>query len=321
MTATAGSRRVPGPVVAIPPLQVALVNNMPDAAFEEAEWQFTELVRAGAGTRPVEVRLSSIPDAGRCEQVQRRLAERYEDLDELYRRPPDALIVTGSEPRCADLQSEPQWPHLARLVRWAAGATSSAVYSCLAAHAALLELCGAERRPLECKASGVYRQSVRRGGPLTAGLGPVACPHSRYNEVPTAAVTAAGFDVLLESPASGWTMAVAGGDGLTVLLQGHPEYAPTTLLREYRRDVGRYLAGRRAAYPDVPAGYLDAEGVALLEAFRLAAAAGVTTGEFPFEAVADHVAVEWRAPMVRLFGNWLTEVEARRAQRTWRRAG
>jgi homoserine O-succinyltransferase/O-acetyltransferase len=28
---------------------------------------------------------------------------------------------------------------------------------------------------------------------------------------------------------------------LFVLLQGHPEYDSATLLREYRRDVGRFL--------------------------------------------------------------------------------
>jgi homoserine O-succinyltransferase len=247
--------------------------------------------------------------------------DRYEDLDELYRRPPDALIVTGSEPLRTDLREEAQWPHLSRLVRWAVGATVSAVFSCLAAHAALLELSGVERRLLPRKASGVFDQLVRRGHPLTAGLGPVACPHSRYNEVPTAAVVAAGFDVLLGSPAVGWTMAVAEKGGLVVLLQGHPEYEPTTLLREYRRDVGRYLAGRRATHPDVPAGYLDAEGVALLDGFRRAAEAGTARDEFPFEVVAGHLAVDWRPPMVRLFGNWLTEVEARKLRRTWRRAG
>lgn len=325
MTVVAGNRWTPT-AEARRAVDVALVNNMPDAAFEATEQQFTELVRAGAGGRPVEVRLSSVPGDRRCELVRRRLADRYEPLDELYRRPPDAVIVTGSEPRRTDLRDEAPWSHLSELVRWAVGATSSAVFSCLSAHAALLELSGLERRPLGRKASGVFAQVVRPDHPLTAGIGTVACPHSRWNEVPTPAVAAAGYEVLLASPDAGWTMAAAEVGALVVLLQGHPEYAPTTLLREYRRDVGRYLAGRRATCPDIPAGYLDPEGEALLVDHRRAAEAGRASDEFPFDACAAHLAADWRSPMVRLFANWLTEVASRKRQTgevpcTWRRAG
>ena len=45
------------------------------------------------------------------------------------------------------------------------------------------------------------------------------------------------------------------GDGLFVLCQGHPEYGTLSLLREYRRDVRRYLFGRGAVpYPRLPDG-------------------------------------------------------------------
>ena len=36
---------------------------------------------------------------------------------------------------------------------------------------------------------------------------------------------------------------------LFVFFQGHPEYESDTLLREYRRDVGRYIKGETATYP------------------------------------------------------------------------
>ena len=36
---------------------------------------------------------------------------------------------------------------------------------------------------------------------------------------------------------------------LFIFFQGHPEYEETTLLREYRRDVGRFLRGQQPHYP------------------------------------------------------------------------
>ena len=55
---------------------------------------------------------------------------------------------------------------------------------------------------------------------------------------------------------------------LFVLLQGHPEYDSTTLLREYRRDVGRFLRREREDYPALPRHYLDGPSERSLEAFR-----------------------------------------------------
>ena len=45
---------------------------------------------------------------------------------------------------------------------------------------------------------------------------------------------------------------------LFLFLQGHPEYEAGTLLREYRRDIARFLRGEREHYPAVPQGYFDA---------------------------------------------------------------
>lgn len=312
---------------AAPALEIALVNNMPDAAFEEAERQFTRLLLAGAGSTRVEVRLTTLPEPGRSEPVRRRLAARYEDLAELYERPPDAVVVTGSEPRATRLDDEPLWPALAELVRWSVESTTSLACSCLAAHGALLALDGVDRRRLGTKASGVYVQSVRGGHPLTAGVGPVSCPHSRHYDVPAAMLEAAGYAILLASGEAGWSIAVRDDPVLVLLLQGHPEYSRTTLLREYRRDVGRYLAGVRALYPNVPDGYLDTQGMALAEAFRLRATgpgAGADRdllAAFPFDALACRIEAEWRSPMDRLVANWLDEVHAHKLSHSLRRTG
>ena len=60
---------------------------------------------------------------------------------------------------------------------------------------------------------------------------------------------------------------------LLVFFQGHPEYEDTTLLREYRRDVGRFLRGQQAHYPTLPHGYFPPAALELLRAFEARARA------------------------------------------------
>jgi len=42
-------------------LRIALVNNMPDAALEDTELQFFELLSAASGDLPIQVELYSLP--------------------------------------------------------------------------------------------------------------------------------------------------------------------------------------------------------------------------------------------------------------------
>ncbi len=75
------------------------------------------------------------------------MAARYGGLDDLIAAPPDVLIVTGAEPRAADLANKPYWTELTRLIDWArSGAVAAALYSCLAAHAAVQIADGVRRR-------------------------------------------------------------------------------------------------------------------------------------------------------------------------------
>ena len=303
-------------------VEIALVNNMPDAAFAATERQFRGLLEAAGRGRPVHLRLASLPDPGRGGAVRRHLDERYEDLAALERRPPDALVVTGSEPRCRDLREEPTWPDLASLLGWAEEATHSVVLSCLAAHGALLATDGIERRRMDRKLSGVFPQWVDGDHPLTRAVGPLACPHSRLHDVPAGALEAGGYRILVGSDAVGWTVAARDGACLRLLVQGHPEYDATTLLREYRRDVRRFLDGERDDYPELPDGYLGASATARLERFRRRALhrpAGIAE-QFPFDACAAGLEASWRVPMVRLLANWIAELRARKAGPA-RRAG
>jgi homoserine O-succinyltransferase len=282
-------------------LRVAFVNNMPESAFESAERQFRALF--ARGTMFSRYRLPGV-----IEQPG------YEELSQVYRHPPDLLVVTGAEPKAPDLPSEPYWPALDELLWWARAAVPVTVLSCLAAHGALWSFDSLARQALPQKCSGVFRQELDPVDPITQGIGPAVFAHSRWNDVPRSALMENEYRVVAGSEA-GWTVAVAErGRSLFVLFQGHPEYEPLTLLREYRRDARRYVSGQ-GAYPTTPVGYLDGEGEALLTRFAERATSRVPDpalmDHFPFHEAASHVRASWRDASRKLATNVLWAVRQR----------
>jgi homoserine O-succinyltransferase/O-acetyltransferase len=238
-------------------------------------------------------------------------------MEDLLAQPPDALIVTGTEPRAPRLTEEPYWPRFVQLLDWAQTHTVASVWSCLAAHAAVLSLDGLERQPLAEKRSGVYEHSIFAAHPLLRGVNaPLHMPHSRWNELSAAAVRAAGYTLLSWSMQTGADAFLREQRSSLLFFQGHPEYEDTTLLKEYRRDVGRFLTGQQPHYPTLPCGYFSAEAAAALSAFRaraLAERSGALLEQFPFAAVAAALSNTWRPAAVAIYRNWLSMIAAARA--------
>jgi homoserine O-succinyltransferase/O-acetyltransferase len=303
------------------PVTIALVNNMPDSAFVDTEDQFRRAALAAEDAR-VQFELYTIMEIPRSEEIASVIRARYRGLDELWSCPPDALIVTGTEPTQVQMVYEPYWPYLARLLEWAACAVPTVMLSCLASHASILLFDGIERVPRPRKCSGVFPGAViDRSDPLAAGLSdPVLMPHSRVNEVPEAALLDAGYRIIVgggRSPA-GWAVAAREcGDALFVLCQGHPEYGTHSLLREYRRDVRRYLFSRGTMpYPRLPEGYLGARATHTLERFAVSAMRGQRDPrdlwrEFPYQQVAGSVENSWASSSAALYANWIQLARAK----------
>ena len=297
------------------PITVGLVNNMPDSAFVDTESQFRGAA-LGANGAGIDFELYTIKEIPRSEKVAALIEERYHGLDELWTRPPDALIVTGTEPTQVQMRFEPYWPYLARLLEWAAEHVPTTLLSCLASHASILLFDGIDRVPRPVKCSGVFEGTVQDPlDPLATGLpDAVRIPHSRVNDVPEAALVEAGYRIVVGTGSSGAGWAIAArekGEGLFVLCQGHPEYGTLSLLREYRRDVRRSLFGRGAVpYPRLPEGYLGEEATDTLADFeRLADATDADPRElwptFPFDEVAATVENRWASASAALYSNWL----------------
>ncbi len=199
---------------------------------------------------------------------------RYAHIDRLPAAGLDGLIVTGAEPQTARLDDEPYWPSLARVVDWSRAAEIPTVWSCLAAHAAVLHLDGVERRRLPAKRSGVFACAPARRHALLAETPAPIAPHSRLNELVESDLASAGYQVLTHSPEIGVDLFIKPGPALALFFEGHPEYAAETLLGEYLRDVGRFLRGEREAHPAPPSGYFDDTTLCVLEELAARGEAG-----------------------------------------------
>jgi len=298
-------------------IRIGLINNMPDSALQSTEAQFSGLLEGAAGSLPVTVRLSSFPELPRGPEALGEIDGSYWPIEDLLAEPLDALIVTGTEPRAPRLIDEPYWPRFGQLLEWAQAHTVASVWSCLAAHAAVEVFDGIQRQRLPQKRSGVYEHSILGGHPLLQGVSaPLFMPHSRWNELPLEALRDAGYTILSWSTTSGADAFVRERGSLLLFFQGHPEYESTTLLKEYRRDVGRYLSGTQAHYPTLPIGYLSPEATKLTEAFEREALAQRTPQllqRFPFATLAAALQNTWQGSAMAIYRNWLAFIAERRA--------
>jgi len=256
-------------------LTIGLVNNMPDNALKATDHQIARLLQEAA-PRPVRIRLHcfSLPSILRSRTAQSHVAQTYTDLDQLEGLGIDGLIVTGAEPVAANLRDEPYWPELASIIDWAKTNTRSTIWSCLAAHAAVLHLDDIERQRLAAKCSGIYECVKVQDDWLTRETrSSLKVPHSRLNAVNEPLLAARGYDILTRSAEVGVDIFARSMPSRFIFFQGHPEYDALSLQREYMRDIARFLAGQRDDYPRLPKSYFSAETEAVLNAFEARATA------------------------------------------------
>ena len=293
-------------------IDVALVNNMPDPALAATERQFARLLD-DSGQGMVRLHLFYLPGVPRGEEAKAVLASRYRPVEELYASPIDALIVTGNEPLAPNLDDEPYWPALTSLIEWATSHTVSTIWSCLAAHAAVLHLDRIARRRLPAKHSGVFTSAVENNG-LGALPAELLVCHSRLNEVSSADLAAANYQIVAQSPGGHVDTFFKDYRSRFVFFQGHPEYDADSLMREYRRDVGRYLHGQRDTYPDVPENYFDEETQLRMLAFRQRAEVGRDPAmfpEIPQASIRAGLEKQLRTSTGAIYRNWLAGVAGR----------
>jgi homoserine O-succinyltransferase len=147
---------------------------------------------------------------------------------------------------------------------------------------------------------------------LTKGLAPEAyVAHSRWNEVSAADLAQCGYRILTFAPAAGVDLFVREKRNTWLFFQGHPEYDPGALGREFHRDVRRYLARERDAYPALPKSYFGAAESELLAEFEQRARAARDErlmDDFPYPACRRRFPDDWQSPASTVIGAWLRAI-------------
>jgi homoserine O-succinyltransferase/O-acetyltransferase len=250
-------------------ITLGLVNNMPDEALKATERQFVSLLDSASAGIQIRLMRYMLPDVPRQEPARRYLNSAYASVDDLWNAHLDGLIVTGREPLAINLKQEPYWESFTRLADWAESNTHSTVWSCLAAHAAILHMDGIVRVRRNEKLFGIFECARAVDHRLTAASpSRFRLPHSRWNGAPEEDLTACGYSVLTRAGDAGVDTFIKQRKKLFVFFQGHPEYEPDTLLREYRRDIGRYFKRETEHCPLIPHRYFDDDTVHALTALR-----------------------------------------------------
>ena len=301
-------------------LHIGLVNNMGDAAMGATERQFLTLLEAAAGDMLVRVTLYALPEVERNPSGQRRVRSFYSGVEQLWEQAPeqhpDGLIVTGREPLTPDLRAEAYWPSLLRILRWTRENTRSTIWSCLAAHAAVLALDGIERVRSPHKRVGIFTCEQGAAHALLAGApARLRIPHSRWNGVAAGQLAVNGYQVLTRTSDGDVDIFVKQDGALHVFFQGHLEYGSETLMGEYRRDVKRHLKGETKTYPSLPVDYFDAETERSLREIESKAPASVREqllGEVSAVLGSARIQNTWRGAAALIYRNWLEHLSERK---------
>lgn len=302
-------------------LDVGLVNNMPDSALKRTERQFLDLLSVAAGDQlRICLHYFSMNEIPRGQESVLHMHGLYADASRIIGLELDGLVVTGNEPRTASIRDELHWRSLTRLVDAGVEHGLPTIWSCLAAHAAVLHLDGVERRPVGYKRFGLFECEAVAVHPLLQNVpSTLVTPHSRYNEVRENDLLSANYHVLTRSREAGVDAFVKDvGTCDFIFFQGHPEYDARALLGEYRRDALRFLSGASDVYPSVPRNYIDIELEDRLS--RLAQRAKVDRTESLAVEILEVTraatpANRWRNGAVAIYRNWLSHLADRKLSR------
>ncbi len=292
-------------------LHIGLLNMMPDAALEATERQFMRLMGSSNRIAQFYVHPFTIEGVDREGSAREHVEHYYAGFHDLQREGLDALIITGANVTEADITKERFWEPMIEVMDWARDHVTSTLCSCLASHGAFMHYHGILRTHLPQKQWGVYsHRVVNDSHPLLSNINTrFDTPHSRFNDVPREQMEDAGLQVLIAGEEAGVLLAVSA-DGLRfAYFQGHPEYDIVSLMKEYKREISRYLRREREDYPPFPDHYFSDDAQSLLESYKselLAAdARGEGIPEFPEKDIVALLDNTWTDTGKALFNNWL----------------
>lgn len=221
----------------IRPLKIVILNLMPLKITTE-----TDLIRLLSNT-PLQIEInfmklrSHTPKNTPIEHMKMF----YKDFSVLSQQKWDGMIVTGAPVEQMPFEDVEYWQEVCGIFDWARTHVTSTLYICWAAQAALYHFYKVPKHDLPKKKFGIFAQTpLNPLLPIFRGFDDVfMMPHSRHTEVWRRDIdTVPALHVIAEGEESGVSMVMAR-EGREFFITGHLEYAPDTLDREYKRDMGK----------------------------------------------------------------------------------
>lgn len=220
----------------IRPLKIVILNLMPLKITTE-----TDLVRLLSNT-PLQLDISFMKLKSHTPKNTpiEHMMMFYRDFEEMRKEKFDGMIITGAPVETYDYEEVTYWDEISTIMKWARTHVMSTMYICWAAQAGLYCHYGIPKYPLDKKMFGIFKQrTLEPHLPIFRGFDDVFyMPHSRHTELRREDILKCpDLTLIAESPDSGVSMVMARG-GREFYVTGHLEYAPDTLDKEYRRDIG-----------------------------------------------------------------------------------
>jgi homoserine O-succinyltransferase len=217
----------------IRPLEIGILNLMPKK--EETESQLLRMI----GDGPLQIRPTfiSLETYQPKNTVPSHLEKFYVPFSIAKKKAYDGFIVTGANIERLPYEHVRYWKELLRILDWISKWTTSKLFLCWGAQAAMYHYHKIEKYPLGKKLFGVFPYSHNHNSELLRGIDDVfSVPVSRHTEVRKKDLLKKGIRVLAESQTAGIALA-ANKDQSQIFSFGHLEYDRKTIAQEYYRDV------------------------------------------------------------------------------------
>jgi homoserine O-succinyltransferase len=165
----------------------------------------------------------------------------YHDFDKIKESKYDGMIITGAPVETLEFEEVEYWDEISAIFDWAHTHVTSTMYICWSAQAGMYHHYGVPKYPLKKKMFGIFSQRpLDPSLPIFRGFDDeFFMPQSRHTEVHSDDILARReLTLIADSKDSGVSMVMAR-DGREFFITGHLEYAPDTLDKEYKRDMGK----------------------------------------------------------------------------------
>lgn len=219
-------------------LRIGILNIMPEADTYEYSLLYP-LGRSIMQIEPVWIKLKTHVYSSTDPHHLEKLYIPFEDAVEKQHL--DGLIVTGAPVEELPFEQVSYWNEILRILKYAQKNITSTLGICWGG-LALAKFLGIEKTLYNQKIFGVYETcNLDRNHPVTGEMDDVfSCAQSRHagisNDVLKAAEAEGIVHLLAHSLDAGYTIFESTNQRFLIHL-GHPEYEPSRLISEYRRDL------------------------------------------------------------------------------------